>query len=61
MYNRIRAPRANKIAMKTQEFVDKELDLVRLIRRLRMLVLTSIGTLTMEQRVLTKKMTDIVV
>ena len=47
--------------MKTQEFVDKELDLVRLIRRLRMLVLTSIGTLTMEQRVLTKKMTDIVV
>ena len=61
MYNRIRAHRANRIAMKTQEFVDKELDLVRLIRRLRMLVLTSIGTLTMEQRVLTKKMTDIVV
>ena len=47
--------------MKTLEFVDKELDLVRLIRRLRMLILTSLGALTMEQRIVTKRMTDMVI
>ena len=58
---RLRADSKARMAMKTLEFVDKELDLVRLIRRLRMLILTSLGALTMDQRVVTKRMTDMVI
>ena len=42
--------------MQSQSFVEKELDLVRVIRRLRMTVVTSLGTLTPDQRSLVAKM-----
>ena len=45
----------NKLA-RIQSFVDKELDLVRVIRRLKMMVVASLGTLTPEQRSLVAKM-----
>ena len=45
----------NKLA-RSQSFVEKELDLVRVIRRLKMMVVASLGTLTPEQRSLVAKM-----
>ena len=42
--------------MQSQSFVEKELDLVRVIRRLKMMVVASLGTLTPEQRSLVAKM-----
>ena len=41
--------------------VDKELDLVKVIRRLKMLVLSSLGSLTSEQRQLVIKASELVV
>ena len=41
--------------------VDRELDLVKVIRRLKMLVLSTLGTLTLEQRQLVTKASELVV
>ena len=56
-----RGPKKSKMLDRTFTMINKELDLVKVIRKIKMLVLSSFGTLTFEQRRLVIKASELVV
>ena len=61
MVNKFKAPKKYKLLRKFQIRLDKELDLEKIIHRVRLLVFTAMGTLTADQSVFVDKMSRMVV
>ena len=59
--NKFRAPKKYKLLNKFQIQLDKELDLEKIIRRVRLLVFTSMGILTADQSVFVDSMSRMIV
>ena len=59
--DKYRAPKKYKLFKKFQIQLDKELDLEKIIRRVRLLVFTAMGTLTADQSVFVDKMSQMIV
>ena len=59
--DKYRAPNKYKLFEKFQIQLDKELDLEKIIRRVRLLVFTAMGTLTTDQSVFVDKMSRMIV
>ena len=60
IWNRFRAPNTYNLLNKFQIQLDKELDLSKIIHRLRLLIFTAMGTLTSDQSVFVDKMSGVI-
>ena len=61
MLQRFTAPKKHKLVRKFQIQLDKELDLEKMIHRIRLLVFSALGSLTADQSVFADKMSRVVV
>lgn len=59
--DKYRKPKRHRLLTKSQILIEKELDLQKIIHRLRLLVFSSIGILSKEQRIFIDKMSEVVV
>lgn len=59
-FDKCRAPKRHKLLKKSQVLIEKELDLQKIIHRLRLLIFSSIGFLSKEQSVFIDKMSEVV-
>jgi len=60
IWNRFREPKTYQLLNKFQIQLEKELDLSKIIHRLRLLIFTAMGTLTADQSVFVDKMSGVI-
>ena len=59
--DRCRAPKERRLLEKSQTMIEKELDLQKIIHRIRLLVFSTMGTLTAQQSIFADKFSQVVV